>query len=540
MVSAATWHAGNSGSVSNESKTFRALERLARSTHWSAAWRLAEWAAALGGGGGGKRSNVKHIAGTAFSREPPATSPTDLDGDCARAAGLGMSALCPIGGDIMVRPVVLPDGHAYESQSIAEWVRFAGTSPLTSEAVSGDPATFRPCFALANLIADSLKRLGIDMADHYPQQDTEAHSHGPASSETMQEYELARNTIAVLLQHRQETALMDRASVEAVARKIIESRTDGVPGDPSEATVEGWMDAEVQALWDTVTGVEFSQTTPEQRRRITTMTIIVTHPATVPEIQHAAARMVLGGAEFPEVSAALSDIAQRHFLPHAVMHGMFVNVARVRPPPRPPAARISRRAPVPVNVSHGVSREPLAGMPATSLPASQPVPIEPRAPPEPLPPTHRWVQVSPGVRAMMVDPTTELPAESPPESPPAPRARVTVDVVGVDSGEDDIMFTDIVSVPSTDSGSPGTPSLVEQRPRINVEAWVDLALMTHPETGAAVVAVDGDEQFSIWCDMVREIMSARLVEWAGTGFDPAVRRDLVDAVYIMAANGLPT
>ena len=41
--------------------------------------------------------------------------------------------LCPISREIMSDPVIATDGHTYERQMIAEWLRIKRTSPLTNE-----------------------------------------------------------------------------------------------------------------------------------------------------------------------------------------------------------------------------------------------------------------------------------------------------------------------------------------------------------------------------------------------------------------------
>ena len=40
---------------------------------------------------------------------------------------------CPIAQEIMTDPVLAADGHTYEREMIAEWLRIRRTSPLTNE-----------------------------------------------------------------------------------------------------------------------------------------------------------------------------------------------------------------------------------------------------------------------------------------------------------------------------------------------------------------------------------------------------------------------
>ena len=40
---------------------------------------------------------------------------------------------CPISQEVMTDPVLAADGHTYEREMIAEWLRIRRTSPLTNE-----------------------------------------------------------------------------------------------------------------------------------------------------------------------------------------------------------------------------------------------------------------------------------------------------------------------------------------------------------------------------------------------------------------------
>ena len=61
---------------------------------------------------------------------------------------------CPLTGQLMQHPVILPDGWSYERAAVQAWLAEQGTSPRTGQAVApGTP--LRPNFALRQLL-DSL------------------------------------------------------------------------------------------------------------------------------------------------------------------------------------------------------------------------------------------------------------------------------------------------------------------------------------------------------------------------------------------------
>lgn len=41
--------------------------------------------------------------------------------------------LCPITGDVMVDPVIAPDGYTYERSAITEWLKKSNESPMTRQ-----------------------------------------------------------------------------------------------------------------------------------------------------------------------------------------------------------------------------------------------------------------------------------------------------------------------------------------------------------------------------------------------------------------------
>jgi U-box domain len=63
---------------------------------------------------------------------------------------------CPIMCELMVDPVIAPDGNSYERQAIENWIRANGTSPVTREAMT--LAQLRPNNALYDLIQGEKKR----------------------------------------------------------------------------------------------------------------------------------------------------------------------------------------------------------------------------------------------------------------------------------------------------------------------------------------------------------------------------------------------
>jgi U-box domain len=63
---------------------------------------------------------------------------------------------CPIMCELMVDPVIAPDGNSYERQAIENWIRANGTSPVTREALT--LSQLRPNNALYDLIQSEKKR----------------------------------------------------------------------------------------------------------------------------------------------------------------------------------------------------------------------------------------------------------------------------------------------------------------------------------------------------------------------------------------------
>ena len=48
------------------------------------------------------------------------------------------SFLCPITHEVMVDPVIDPEGNSYEKHAIEDWIRQSGKSPITRTALSID------------------------------------------------------------------------------------------------------------------------------------------------------------------------------------------------------------------------------------------------------------------------------------------------------------------------------------------------------------------------------------------------------------------
>jgi U-box domain len=63
---------------------------------------------------------------------------------------------CPVTCELMVDPVIAPDGNSYERDAIKKWIRTHGTSPVTRETMALDQ--LRPNNALYELIQGEKKR----------------------------------------------------------------------------------------------------------------------------------------------------------------------------------------------------------------------------------------------------------------------------------------------------------------------------------------------------------------------------------------------
>jgi U-box domain len=66
------------------------------------------------------------------------------------------SFYCPISCELMVDPVVAPDGNSYEREAIENWIRCNGLSPMTKMPLTA--AELRPNNALYDLIQNEKKR----------------------------------------------------------------------------------------------------------------------------------------------------------------------------------------------------------------------------------------------------------------------------------------------------------------------------------------------------------------------------------------------
>ena len=56
------------------------------------------------------------------------------------AAARPASHFCPISHEIMLDPVVCPDGHSYEKEQLATWLRVKRISPMTQQPIPEDAA----------------------------------------------------------------------------------------------------------------------------------------------------------------------------------------------------------------------------------------------------------------------------------------------------------------------------------------------------------------------------------------------------------------
>lgn len=66
------------------------------------------------------------------------------------------SFYCPIACELIVDPIIGPDGYTYEAEAIEEWIRINGKSPVTREPVAAQ--MLRPNNALYELIQREKKR----------------------------------------------------------------------------------------------------------------------------------------------------------------------------------------------------------------------------------------------------------------------------------------------------------------------------------------------------------------------------------------------
>ena len=57
------------------------------------------------------------------------------------SAGLDSCFRCPITGEVMIDPVIDPEGYSYERSAIKTWLHRSKTSPLTREYLSYDMLT---------------------------------------------------------------------------------------------------------------------------------------------------------------------------------------------------------------------------------------------------------------------------------------------------------------------------------------------------------------------------------------------------------------
>jgi len=73
------------------------------------------------------------------------------------------SFFCPITHELMVDPVIDPDGNSYEKHAIEEWVRQNGTSPITRMALS-----------ITDLRPNRALKTAIDEYRHSIQPDTQS------------------------------------------------------------------------------------------------------------------------------------------------------------------------------------------------------------------------------------------------------------------------------------------------------------------------------------------------------------------------------
>ena len=55
-----------------------------------------------------------------------------------RAAMVERTFCCPITTDLMVDPVVCPDGHSFERAAIEEWLETSQTNPVTRQRLTKD------------------------------------------------------------------------------------------------------------------------------------------------------------------------------------------------------------------------------------------------------------------------------------------------------------------------------------------------------------------------------------------------------------------
>ena len=79
-------------------------------------------------------------------------APTSTTRKRARPTERPPSHYCPISHDVMVDPVIAPDGHSYEQAMLERWLRVNRTSPLTQE----------PVPAGANLVRNHALRKAIE------------------------------------------------------------------------------------------------------------------------------------------------------------------------------------------------------------------------------------------------------------------------------------------------------------------------------------------------------------------------------------------
>lgn len=100
----------------------------------------------LSSGGGYNAGFPSHYvsAGSLFSQpaggsQPPSAASYDSGQESLSAPPLDF--LCPITHDVMVEPVLAADGHSYEHESIARWLRDHKTSPVTGKILSSKQLT---------------------------------------------------------------------------------------------------------------------------------------------------------------------------------------------------------------------------------------------------------------------------------------------------------------------------------------------------------------------------------------------------------------
>lgn len=76
---------------------------------------------------------IQRRANKAFAAHPAPTTTTTRKR--ARPTQRPPSHYCPISQDVMVDPVIAPDGHSYERAMLERWLQVNRTSPLTQQPV---------------------------------------------------------------------------------------------------------------------------------------------------------------------------------------------------------------------------------------------------------------------------------------------------------------------------------------------------------------------------------------------------------------------